>query len=321
MNRCLVVLCLLVALALGEPEAGMPNALYGRHYGRVTTGYGRGGYGGYGRTYSYQQKSHPICKTLFDVTTTKECASVPEKVCNTVTEKQVKTELEDVCETVNENVCKEVMKQVPDMTCTTTHHQECVTESHPVIETAYVDECHDIKTQVCEETGLVGVGRKLSVLPVAGRAIHGGLRAFGAFGAVGGPHPIIKREADAQGFIGGVGVVGAAPRCRAQVRRACNKRPVQKKRLVSVPKCTTVPRSQCTETMRDVTETVCDDVPKEVCSQVEKEVEIEVPRQDCKDVPRQVCRSVPNKVARRVCKEVATSVHGYKHGLGHSYGY
>jgi len=296
-------LCLVgLPLVLGKPEAGA-NALYGRHYGRQTTGYGRGGYGGYGRTYSYQHKSHPICKTLYDLTTIQECTSVTEQVCTTVTETEVKTELEDVCETVNQKVCKEVVKQVPDKTCSTTHHQECVTESHPVIETAFVDECRDIKTQVCAETALVGVGRSLSVQPVVA-----GLAALGA------PRPIMKREAHGR-------LIGAPGLCQGQVRRVCNKRPLHKERLVSVPKCTTVPRTDCTDIVRDVTETVCDDVPKEVCNQVEKKVEVEVPRQDCKDIPRQACRAVPKKVARRVCKKVATSVHGYRHGLGHSYGY
>jgi len=353
MNKFLVIFALIAPLALCEPEAGA-EAHYGRYYGRHGGG---GGYRGYGRSYggysrSYQHRSHPVCRTVYDVTTTQQCSAVPERVCNTLTETQYKTEYDNVCNTVSdqvchtvseqvcntvteqvcntvpEQVCRNVVKQVPDKQCATTTRQQCVTESHPIVETSFVEECHDIETKHCEETALVGVQRNVAVQPIAGGAIAA---APGFAGARTLGHHIGKREAD-----GEPGLLAGAPRCQAQVRRACNKRPVEKTRLVSRPRCTQVPETHCVDTVRAVPESLCNAVPKQVCHsvprqechavprqechsvprqechQVARQVPFQVPRQACRDVPRRVCRSVPHKVARQVCKNV-----GYGHGTHH----
>ena len=291
------VLQFVVFFALAMSPMAMADAGADAHYG----GYGGRRHGGYRRGH-VAVASHPVCKTVFDVTHTQECSAVPEQVCNTVTETITKTEFDNVCNTVTEQACHPVTKHFPEEQCTTDYVQECVNTPRTVVDTAVVEECHDVKTQVCEETALVGVHRNVAVQPVA---------------AHGHPFGIIKREAEPEAdaeaeaephLIGGH---GPAPRCRAVVRRACKQVPVHNPRVVPETRCAQRPVPKCATISRPVTDTVCNAVPREVCNQVARQVPVAVPRQVCKSVPRQVCRSVPHKVARKVCHQGAA--HSYTH--------
>jgi len=287
---------------------------------------------------SFEQACTTVSETQYRTEYDTACTQVSQKQCSPVTRQVPDKE----CATRYEQACVNEAKTVTDVA----YVEECKDIEHKVCqETQLIGVQRQVQVQQIAQPAdaIVAQPAVVPALPAAavvaqpaaaiGTVAAAGplaARLFAAAGAPGVPAAIRlhKRKAEAEpeadaeptlslspysGVHHPIGI--AAPACRGQVERVCQKVPVKTQRLIQTPKCTTVPKTDCVATLRSVVDTVCVDRPVEQCSKVARQVPFEVPRKECHNVPQKHCKQVPHKAARKVCKNVST--HSYSHRLHH----